>query len=46
LFFNDIPEFDQLLDADRMIKDGIGFDFNELPEYMIERSWIPSYCKA
>ncbi|WP_255528712.1 hypothetical protein [Methylobacter sp. BlB1] len=23
---------------DRVIKDGIGFDFNRLPEYMIERS--------
>jgi len=45
LFFNDIPEVGQLFDVDQMIKDGIAFDFNELPEYMIERSWIPSYCK-
>ena len=46
LFFNDIPEVGQLFDVEQMIKDGIAFDFNELPEYMIERSWIPSYCKA
>lgn len=46
LFFNDIPEVGQLFDVDQMIKDGVAFDFNELPEYMIERSWIPSYCKA
>ena len=46
LFFNDIPEVGQLFDLEQMIKDGIAFDFNELPEYMIERSWIPSYCKA
>ncbi len=46
LFFNDIPEVGQLFDVKQMIKDGIAFDFNGLPEYMIERSWIPSYCKA
>jgi hypothetical protein len=46
LFFNDIPEVGQLFNVEQMIKDGIAFDFNELPEYMIERSWIPSYCKA
>ncbi|MDO9047822.1 MAG: hypothetical protein Q7U66_08815 [Methylobacter sp.] len=46
LFFNDIPEVGRLFNVEQMIKDGIAFDFNELPEYMIERSWIPSYCKA
>jgi hypothetical protein len=46
MFFNDIPEVGQLFDVEQMIKDGIAFDFNELPEYMIERSWIPSYCNA
>lgn len=46
LFFKDIPEVSQLLNVDEMIQEGIGFDFNELPEYMIERSWIPTYCKA
>lgn len=46
MFFNDIPEVGQLFNVEQMIKDGIAFDFNELPEYMIERSWIPSYCKA
>lgn len=46
MFFNDIPEVGQLFDVEQMIKDGLAFDFNELPEYMIEHSWIPSYCKA
>ncbi len=46
LFFNDIPEVKILFDVDQMIKDGESFDFNELPEDMVERSWIPSYCKA
>lgn len=46
LFFKDIPEIEQLFDVDQMIKDGVAFDFNELPDHMIERTWIPSYCKA
>ena len=46
LFFKDIPEVGQLFNVEQMIKDGIAFDFNDLPEYMLERSWVPSYCKA
>lgn len=46
LFFNDIPEVGLLFDVDQMIKDGEAFDFNEVPQHMIDRSWIPSYCKA
>lgn len=46
MFFNDIPEVGELFDVELMINDGLAFDFNELPEYMIENSWIPSYCKA
>ncbi|MGR9052894.1 MAG: hypothetical protein ACU84J_09625 [Gammaproteobacteria bacterium] len=46
MFFNDIPEVKYLFDVEQMIRDGLAFDFNELPDYMIERSWIPSYCKA
>lgn len=46
LFFNDIPEIKHLFDVDQMIDDGTAFDFNKLPDYMVERSWIPSYCKA
>jgi hypothetical protein len=46
LFFNDIPEIKQLFDVKQMIKDGLNFDFNKLPDYLIERSWIPSYCKV
>jgi hypothetical protein len=46
LFFKDIPEIGELLDVKTMIQDGLAFDFNQLPDYMIERSWIPSYCKV
>ena len=45
LFYNDIPETKLLFNIDQMIQDGLAFDFNSLPEYMIKRSWIPSYCK-
>jgi hypothetical protein len=45
-FFKDIPEIGHLFDVKQMVKDGVSFDFNSLPNYMVERSWIPSYCKA
>lgn len=46
LFFNDIPEVAKLFDVKQMIKDGESFDFNQLPDYIIEKSWVPSYCKV
>jgi hypothetical protein len=46
LFFNDIPEIKQLFDVKQMSEDGLAFDFNKLPDHLIERSWIPSYCKV
>lgn len=46
LFFNDIPEIKQLFNVEQMIEDSIAFDFNRLPDHLIEQSWVPSYCKA
>lgn len=46
LFFNDIPEIGLLFDVKTMIKDGEAFDFNEVPDYMVARTWIPSYCRV
>jgi len=46
MFFNDIPEVGRLFDVKQMIQDGQSFDFSNVPDYMMERSWIPSYCKA
>ena len=46
LFYQDIPEVGELFDVQKMIAHGEAFDFNQLPEYMIARSWIPSYCKV
>ena len=45
-FFYDIPETAKLFDVKQMIKDGLAFDFNNLPESLIQRSWVPSYCKV
>jgi len=44
MFFADIPEVALLFDVPKMIEDGRNFDFNELPDEMVARSWIPSYC--
>ncbi|WP_305907766.1 hypothetical protein Q9L42_014085 [Methylomarinum sp. Ch1-1] len=46
MFFNDIPEVAEVFDVNQMIEDGLAFDFNELPESIVERSWIPTYCKV
>lgn len=46
MFFNDIPEVGLLFDVKQMINDGVAFDFNQLPARIVERSWIPSYCKV
>jgi hypothetical protein len=46
LFFRDIPESERLLDIGQMVKDGLAFDYSGLPAGLLERSWIPSYCRV
>ncbi len=46
LFFSDIPESRHLFDLDQMIEDGLAFDYNAVAEDIIERSWVPSYCRV
>jgi len=46
MFFKDIPEVGRLFNVFQMIKDGQAFDYNGIPAHLIERSWIPSYCKV
>ncbi len=46
MFFKDIPEVALLFDVKQMIDDGKAFDFNSIPQHMIDRSWVPTYCKA
>lgn len=45
MFFRDIPEIGRLFDVSQMIKDGESFDYNGISAHLIERSWVPSYCK-
>ena len=45
-FFADIPETKLLFDVDRMIRDGKAFDYSTIAPEMIEKSWVPSYCKV
>jgi hypothetical protein len=44
-FLRDIPESKQLFDVDRMIRDGLTFDYSGLPDDLLARTWIPSYCR-
>jgi len=43
-FYNDIPESRLLFDIDRMVREAKDFDYGVMPEDVIRRSWIPSYC--
>ena len=45
-FLRDIPESRHLFDIDRMIRDGLSFDYSGLPEGLLARTWIPSYCRV
>lgn len=44
-FLRDIPESQRLLDIDQMVKDGRTFDYSGFPVTLLERTWIPSYCR-
>ena len=45
IFFRDIPESKHLFDVNQMIKEGLTFDYSEVPAHLLDRSWIPSYCQ-
>ncbi len=46
MFFNDIPESKLLFDVDRMVEDGLAFDYNGVSPDLLAKSWVPSYCRA
>ncbi len=46
MFFNDIPEAKYLFKLDRMIQEGLRFDYSGVVPGLIERSWVPSYCRS
>ena len=46
LFFRDIPEAKHLFNIDQMVKDGLAFDYKGVPQELLQRSWVPSYCRS
>lgn len=46
MFFRDIPEIGVLFDTKQMIQDALEFDFNTIPQSLMDRTWVPSYCLA
>jgi hypothetical protein len=45
-FLRDIPEAALLFDVDRMVKDGQAFDYSTISPETLDKSWVPSYCRA
>jgi hypothetical protein len=45
-FYHDIPEAKRIFDIDRMVEDGLAFNYTGMPPGMVERSWVPSYCRT
>jgi len=45
-FFRDLPETKLLFNVDQMVQGGKAFDYSTIAPEMIEKSWVPSYCKA
>lgn len=45
-FFRDIPETPLLFNVEQMVRDGQLFDYSSIAPEMIEKSWVPSYCRA
>jgi hypothetical protein len=45
-FLRDMPEARLLFDVDQMVRDGQAFDYSTISPTMLERTWVPSYCKA
>jgi hypothetical protein len=46
LFLRDLPESARLFDVGRMARDGLAFDYSGLPDGLVARSWVPSYCRT
>jgi hypothetical protein len=45
-FFRDLPETRWLFDLDRMVRDGKTFDYSAIAPEMLQKSWVPSYCRT
>ncbi|BAW80640.1 hypothetical conserved protein [Candidatus Nitrosoglobus terrae] len=45
LFFWGIPEAKYLFNVEKMIQDGLSFDYTSVSSNLLKRSWVPSYCQ-
>lgn len=45
-FLRDMPESRLLFDVEQMVRDGQAFDYSTISAAMLEKTWVPSYCKA
>ena len=45
-FWRDIPEASLLFDVRQMVKDGLDFDYGQVPSSLLARTWVPSYCQV
>ena len=45
-FFRDLPETALLFNVEQMVRDGKAFDYSTIAPAMLEKSWVPSYCKT
>ncbi|MGD0961503.1 MAG: hypothetical protein ABSB19_16965 [Methylomonas sp.] len=46
MFFYDIPETKIFFDIDKMIEEALAFDYSEIPDHLMEKTWTPTYCYA
>ena len=44
-FFRGIPESPSLFDVTQMIHDALAFDYNDMPSALLQRTWVPTYCR-
>ena len=44
-FFKGIPEHPYLFDVQAMTRDALAFDYNTMAPALLERSWVPTYCR-
>ncbi|CAB1275277.1 hypothetical protein [Candidatus Nitrosacidococcus tergens] len=41
-----VPEGKYLFNVDKMIQDGLDFDYSLMDDKLIDQSWVPTYCQA
>ena len=44
-FFRGIPESQCLFDVDKMIRHTLAFDYSDMAPELLQRSWVPTYCR-